>query len=397
MTRPATLPVNDEAFLTSRIDSICSTILPMVAMNLLGTVMMASFFWQAANIASLTIWCAITLAVQSGRVVASFAYRSSRFADVTIATWCAVFTGLAIMSGVVWGSMLCWMIATGTDNQIMLVVCITLGAVSLAMGNVTYWPIYASFELPVTFAGAIGFVISGRPGHLSLAISALALMVSLLTVSYRISGEVLRAHRLALANQALADSLSEHGRELERAFSALERVSRTDPLTGLANRRSRDARLMAEWDRAIRAAASLSVIAIDVDHFKRYNDSHGHDEGDRCLQAVSEMLQAGTRGAMDMAARHGGEEFMLILPGIAEDAAASIAERVRVAVATCSEQHDLPEKVTISLGVATIQPAAGRSIRELTMAADAALYRAKIAGRNRYEVAIIPDIGVAAA
>lgn len=110
------------------------------------------------------------------------------------------------------------------------------------------------------------------------------------------------------------------------------------------------------------------------------------------------MLQAGMRGPIDLAARHGGEEFMLILPGVDRAGAASIAERVRVMVATCSSDAGfaLPEKVTISLGVAAIHPAPGRSVHELTIAADAALYRAKMAGRNRYELAAIDSVAAAA-
>jgi len=148
----------------------------------------------------------------------------------------------------------------------------------------------------------------------------------------------------------------------------------------------------------LRNGGPLAVVAIDVDHFKRFNDTHGHAEGDRCLKAVAEMLMAGVRGPIDLAARHGGEEFMLILPGVDQAGAASIAERVRVMVATCSSDSGfrLPEKVTISLGVAAIHPVSGRSVHELTIAADAALYRAKMNGRNRYELANIDDIAAAA-
>jgi len=220
----------------------------------------------------------------------------------------------------------------------------------------------------------------------------------LLSVSRRLAGQVLHAHRLAAANQALVESLGARGKALEQACDALERVSRTDPLTGLANRRQRDSRLADEWERGLRSGGPLAVVAIDVDHFKRFNDTHGHSEGDRCLKAVAEMLQAGLRGPIDLAARHGGEEFMLILPGVDRAGAASIAERVRVMVATCSSDPGfaLPEKVTISLGVAAIHPAPGRSIHELTIAADAALYRAKMAGRNRYELAAADSVAAAA-
>jgi diguanylate cyclase (GGDEF)-like protein len=387
----------DDALLRSRVDAIYAMQLPMICMDLLGAVLVASYFWSSPEGAWLQLWFAACAIMAVPRFPIAVAYLSGRFQSVPPIVWARAATTFAGMSGLLWGVAVGWMMAVGTDNQVMVVVCVALSGVTMSIANVTYWPVYAMFAAPVTAAASIGSAISQRPGHMLLAGGAASLMIALLITSKTLARQVLHAHRLALTNQVLVQSLGDRGRELERAFSALEQVSRTDPLTGIANRRSRDSRLSAEWTRAARIGAPLSVVAIDVDHFKRYNDSHGHDEGDRCLQAVSEMLQGATRGAIDMAARQGGEEFMLILPGIAEDAAASIAERVRVAVARCHENFGLPERVTISLGVATMLPTPGRSLRELTMAADAALYRAKMAGRNRYEVATVPDIGIAAA
>jgi diguanylate cyclase (GGDEF)-like protein len=280
----------------------------------------------------------------------------------------------------------------------MFAVCVALSGLTLSIAHVAYWPMYAAFEIPVMVAAALGFVASDRPGHWPLAGAAAVMTIVLLGVSRRLAGQVLHAHRLAAANQTLVESLGARGKALEQACDALDRVSRTDPLTGLANRRQRDIRLAEEWERGLRSGGPLAVVAIDVDHFKHFNDAHGHSEGDRCLKAVAEMLQAGVRGPIDLAARHGGEEFMLILPGVDRAGAASIAERVRVMVATCSNDpgYALPEKVTISLGVAAIHPALGRSVHELTIAADAALYRAKMAGRNRYELAATDSIAAAA-
>ncbi|QDZ07191.1 GGDEF domain-containing protein [Sphingomonas panacisoli] len=306
-----------------------------------------------------------------------------------------LFAGL---SAILWSGAVGWMLAVGTDNQVMFVVCITLAAISMTIANVAYWPVYVIFAIPVSLSAAFGLAISGRPGHAVLAGAGLALAVSMSAISRRLGNQITRAFSLATANQALVDSLGERGRELEQACDALERVSRTDPLTGLANRRSRDMRLADEWTRAMRSGGSLAVVAIDVDRFKRFNDTHGHDEGDRALQAVAAMLEQGIRVPIDLAARQGGEEFMLILPGVDLAGAASIAERVRVMVAKCSADpaYALPEKITISLGVAAMEPALGRSMHELTIAADAALYQAKLGGRNRYELGTIRPVASAA-
>jgi diguanylate cyclase (GGDEF)-like protein len=388
----------DDVFLKTRIEAIYSIALAMIGMDLLGSTMMAGLFWQQGNTIWLLIWVLASVVVIGARTVATMAYKSGRFANVPSRHWARSLTVFSAASGLLWGGALGLIVATGTDSEVMFAVCVALSGLTLSIAHVAYWPMYAAFEIPVMVAGALGFVAGDRPGHWPLAGAATVMTVVLLSVSRRLAGQVLHAHRLAAANQALVESLGARGKALEQACDALERVSRTDPLTGLANRRQRDSRLADEWERALRSGGPLAVVAIDVDHFKCFNDAHGHSEGDRCLKAVAEMLQAGLRGPIDLAARHGGEEFMLILPGVDRAGAASIAERVRVMVATCSDDPGfaLPEKVTISLGVAAIHPAPGRSIHELTIAADAALYRAKMAGRNRYELAAADSVAAAA-
>ena len=388
----------DDVFLKTRIEAIYSIAVAMIGMDLLGSTMMAGLFWQQGNTIWLLIWVLASVIVIGARTVATMAYKSGRFANVPSRHWARSLTVFSAASGLLWGGALGLIVATGTDSEVMFAVCVALSGLTLSIAHVAYWPMYAAFEIPVMVAAALGFVAGDRPGHWPLAGAATVMTVVLLSVSRRLARQVLHAHRLAAANQALVESLGARGKALEQACDALERVSRTDPLTGLANRRQRDSRLADEWERALRSGGPLAVVAIDVDHFKCFNDAHGHSEGDRCLKAVAEMLQAGLRGPIDLAARHGGEEFMLILPGVDRAGAASIAERVRVMVATCSDDPGfaLPEKVTISLGVAAIHPAPGRSIHELTIAADAALYRAKMAGRNRYELAAADSVAAAA-
>lgn len=386
-------------FLKTRIDAIYSIAFAMIGMDVLGSAMMAGLFWQQGAGLWLDVWVGVSAIIIIGRGAGAAAYRSGRFTHIPPRRWAVSLVGFAAASGMTWGAALGAIAATGTDNEVMFAVCVALSGLTLSIAHVAYWPMYAAFELPVMIAATLGFLIGNRPGHWPLSGAAAVMTVVLLSTSRRLAGQVLQAHKLAAANQALVESLGERGKALEQACDALERVSRTDPLTGLANRRQRDTRLVDEWERALRNGGPLAVVAIDVDHFKRFNDTHGHAEGDRCLKAVADMLMAGVRGPVDLAARQGGEEFMLILPGVDQAGAASIAERVRVMVATCSNDagFKLPEKVTISLGVAAINPAPGRSVHELTIAADAALYRAKMNGRNRYELAVIDGIAAAAA
>lgn len=388
----------DDALLRARVNAVYALALPTIMMDLLGSGLMAAYYWAPERSTGLFAWLAATVVLCAARSGAAIGFHTGKLAQVSPRSIARLLTLFAALSAVLWSGAVGWMLAVGTDNQVMFVVCITLAAISMTIANVAYWPVYVIFAIPVALAAAAGLAISGRPGHVVLAGAGAALAVAMFGISRRLGNQVTHAYRLAATNQALVDSLGERGRELEQACDALERVSRTDPLTGLANRRSRDMRLADEWARAMRNGGSLAVVAIDVDRFKRFNDTHGHDEGDRALKAVAAMLEAGIRVPIDLAARQGGEEFMLILPGVDLAGAASIAERVRVMVAKCSidPAYALPEKITISLGVAAMEPAHGRSMHELTIAADAALYQAKLAGRNRYELGMISSVASAA-
>jgi diguanylate cyclase (GGDEF)-like protein/PAS domain S-box-containing protein len=167
--------------------------------------------------------------------------------------------------------------------------------------------------------------------------------------------------------------------EEKRLEDRLRRLSTTDGLTGLFNRRHLDETLATEMERALRYNSPLSIMMFDVDHFKRFNDEHGHDQGDRVLQALAQSLQEHVR-KVDMPCRYGGEEFLAILPGTDQAGAIIVAERLRHSI----EQMTVDGlRVTISVGVATIPALDVRRPEALIEAADRALYRAKRAGRNQ--------------
>lgn len=171
--------------------------------------------------------------------------------------------------------------------------------------------------------------------------------------------------------------------EEKRLEDDLRRAATTDALTGLFNRRFLDMTLSTEYVRAVRSKSDLSVVMFDIDHFKKFNDTHGHDQGDRVLQMVSRCLQEAVR-PFDFPCRYGGEEYVAILPGMAVSDAAQLAERLRALVAE-TEVDGL--HVHISLGVATLSVVKVATVEALIEAADGALYRAKESGRNRFVVA----------
>ncbi len=166
--------------------------------------------------------------------------------------------------------------------------------------------------------------------------------------------------------------------ELERANASLARLSLTDSLTKLANHRAFHARLNEELERARRYATSLSLLLLDVDRFKTYNDTFGHPAGDEALQQIAQLLQTHARTS-DCVARHGGEEFAVLLPHTDHEGALSVAELLRATI----ETHNWPLRpITISIGTATTSPNDAYTL-PLISQADQALYKSKSTGRNR--------------
>ena len=179
--------------------------------------------------------------------------------------------------------------------------------------------------------------------------------------------------------------------ELAEANAELQRLSNVDGLTSIANRRLFDDFLAREWQRAIRREEPLTLVMIDVDHFKYYNDTYGHHTGDDCLRQVAAALQANIKRTADLVARYGGEEFAAILPDTDGAGAAKVAERLRTAVQALAMPHaasPVSDVVTVSVGAATMVPTGGISPLNLIAQADQALYQAKQGGRNRSVVTV---------
>jgi diguanylate cyclase (GGDEF)-like protein len=178
--------------------------------------------------------------------------------------------------------------------------------------------------------------------------------------------------------------------ELVQARQQLEHLSSTDALTGVANRRRFDQRLAEEVQRALRHGTPLALLLVDIDHFKLYNDHHGHPEGDRALRAVAAVLAQQARRPGELVARYGGEEFALLLPHADAAGAAAVAERCRTAMATLALPHGHSPTaawITLSIGAALHRGAAREDAAALLQRADTALYAAKAAGRARCAMA----------
>jgi diguanylate cyclase (GGDEF)-like protein len=209
---------------------------------------------------------------------------------------------------------------------------------------------------------------------------------STISIPYHLvqDGEVYPLRGLYERNRELEALVEERTRALEATNAKLEALSNTDGLTDIANRRSFDCMLAQEWNRAQRTGLPLSLIILDVDHFKHYNDHYGHLVGDDCLKKLAQALIKAERRAGRLVARYGGEEFVMLLPGAGAQEALLTAQRIQQEVwdLTLAHAETAPGIVTVSLGVASLVPTCHNCAEDLLRQADKALYQAKHLGRN---------------
>ncbi|MFG1428115.1 sensor domain-containing diguanylate cyclase [Roseixanthobacter glucoisosaccharinicivorans] len=177
---------------------------------------------------------------------------------------------------------------------------------------------------------------------------------------------------------------------LKRALADLAAMAATDGLTGLPNRRRFDAGLDEAWQRCRREGAAISLLLVDIDHFKSVNDRFGHVVGDQCLRRTAQIVQEAVRQSIDLAARVGGEEFAVVLPDATAEGAVAVSQRIRAAMARepWIEIHPYLASVTVSIGICAVKIPADLTVADFMRHADEALYRAKNSGRDRLELHI---------
>ncbi|MEO5857776.1 MAG: diguanylate cyclase [Pyrinomonadaceae bacterium] len=216
---------------------------------------------------------------------------------------------------------------------------------------------------------------------LALAIGAIGLV---LFAIWRLSVYQLRARE-----RKLARLVEERTAELAKANEDLHRLANSDGLTKIGNRRRFESFLADEWHRAVRFRTEISLVMIDIDHFKQFNDTYGHQAGDECLQKVAEAFADAIKRPTDLVARFGGEEFALVLGGTDSEGAVTIAREALANLRELEIQHassPIGEFLTVSLGVATVLPRIGSTEADLIKVADEALYLAKKTGRDRMQI-----------
>lgn len=288
----------------------------------------------------------------------------------------AFSTGL---SGIAWGLVGLMLKGATPISYIMIITVIQ----AMVMGGVvtlgTFMPAFLSFTIPAVLPMAV--VMAGDTLHAGpvMALYSLSFTALMSGIAWRFNMSLRRNWQLTFDKEDLVAALTE-------ASTRLTVLAQTDGLTGLASRNHLDQILDVEFARHARSRVPLSLIMLDVDHFKLYNDTYGHVEGDQCLKKIAAVFGTLLHRAPDVAARYGGEEFLGVLPETDSAGAIALAEEIRSTIALLGIPHigsATAPHVTVSLGVVTLDCSVLGSAAEAVMRADQQLYRAKSEGRNR--------------
>ncbi|SMH40214.1 GGDEF domain-containing protein [Mesorhizobium australicum] len=378
MPTAASEPTHDDrSILSLQMDAIHSSS-PASFLSIIAASLSVYVYWSPEIAAGLMIWFACIFAIAATNVITTAMRVRSIPSGWTDEAWERFVCVMHLLSGLAWGIGGGWMLSIATGQQALLTISIGLGAVTVSIPSVVHQTAYNLFHFPIFWCYAVGALFSSLEFGWVIAVGFFLLAPFSMLIGRDLGRRLVMALRLSIENKRLAERLEERTAALESANRELEVLSTTDPLTGVANRR----RLMS-FGRA--APASCAVLVVDIDHFKSYNDTYGHVEGDACLVAVADALRSSVRPHLDLVARLGGEEFVVVLTEATRDIAESVAERMRANVegAHASGSKRIRRVVTASIGFSVRSPDRPRSFARLMEEADAAVYQAKAAGRNQ--------------
>ncbi len=370
--------------------------LPTVAAHLIAVAATLAMFWSFLDMFTLLL-CAggflVLLLLRSlhmSRALSSHAYRDR---PLRVYFWLVAGSGL---TGLAWAGMYIFaanhLPITMQYTFLLMILMVTAISVGFSVIIREYFIIYLFTAVwPIAWWSLANYW--EQPYNLVIGLSLLAFCAILVLVCdrlYRFFRNMLslswERENMSRELGQLTNSLRDRNRQLRSARAQLTDLANIDELTGLANRRRANAALQEEFTRALESRANLSLILLDVDNFKLYNDTYGHPAGDEVLRKLASIMLSVTGRARELVARFGGEEFLILLPGASAEAADRAAERLRLLVEATGIPHGAPGAgpvITVSQGLITVLPAPGMDAYELIARADEALYAAKQDGRNR--------------
>jgi len=337
-------------------------------------------FWNVAETVELGIWFVVTALLSLLRLMLNERFKKTSLGINEAARWGNLYILGALASGIVWGSLAFIYDPTWPPLYQLVLFVIFVGITAGAFNtHSSYFFAFPAFYLPPVMC--MLWLFASHPGEGAATLFYLffiyivLMYVSALKFNHRLT-EVLK---IQIVNEQLLTELADSNMKLVQ-------LAEKDELTGIANRRLMDRQLLNEWNRHCRSRKPLSLLFIDLDYFKQYNDTYGHDGGDKCLVEVAQVLKHNAQRSSDLAARFGGEEFAVILPETDVDEALQVAQKIRKEMREKCLPHassEVSECVTMSIGVATMVPDRPDTSALIRIAADKGLYQAKEEGRDR--------------
>lgn len=353
--------------------------IPIQVLGVATAIIAVVMLRNVADLSLLYRWFFAVVAVTTLRLWLNYRFSKLSETGADSSRWGWFYIAGTFVSGVLWGTLSlfyspCW----PAEQQVVLFVIYTGIIAGVFNTNSSVAWAFRAFYLPPV--GMLMYVMLSHADGLAELVVLFVIYIVLMDVSSRRYHQRLtEALRIRVVNEALAKAL-------DKSNQRLRELSERDELTSLHNRRSMDRKLRDEWSRLYRSGQPLSLLYIDMDYFKQYNDTYGHIKGDEVLNRAADMFRQHAQRATDMAARFGGEEFAIVLPETEYSVALQIAEHVRRSVESLRIEHSasaVSEHVTASVGVATMIPVKDTDVTALQAEADRALYEAKTNGRNR--------------
>lgn len=332
----------------------------------------------------IALWLALVLAIVLSRSV--LYYRFARIGDSEFdgTYWEKAYLVSALVSGTIWGSAAFLIFPAGNPvimSIFVLVIASLASSTTVSHSSLRLGPL--AWSGPAMMLFAVRCFLEGGDYGYGIGVLICLYLFTIHSYSFKHHAAITTSITLKFENLQLLD-------EVRKVNEFLKRISTIDGLTGLANRHSFEEFMEREWRRAMREQHPISLVMLDIDFFKAYNDNYGHQGGDECLKKVAAILAESMKRPADMVARYGGEEFMVVMPDTDIRGTREIAEKLRIAVEVLGVPHaysPVASVVTISLGAASLVPKQGMDPSRLIRLADTALYAAKHDGRNRVKVA----------
>ena len=351
------------------------------------TLIMTIMAWPHANQYILSAWFITTTIVLSLRFLLILSFNSKLTNNIRPQKWHLRFIILNILSGISIGA--CGLLSLSPE-QYLLPIILTVGLISLSSISVSTLSIeknlFPGFMIPALLPVTINTLMSGDNINSSISLLIIIFSITILLISKHNRENIDKTFIIRYENSHLLEDLITSKKQLEFKNQELEKLAIEDYLTGLANRRYGDAHLQSEWNKAIRYKRPISVIMIDIDKFKSYNDHYGHQMGDDCLKITAQALKQSLSRPADLPVRYGGEEFIIILPDTDSAGALSIANRFQSVLNKITIPHDFSDvanHITVSCGISSMTPKRNDNISSLVQHADIAMYKAKFNGGNQ--------------